>query len=122
MIYDVKMLVVELVSVGEQYWSVVIFKCVVVFGCVVECLCLQEVVYLVMFLFLLLVYYLYYGFCFIDLFVGIGGICSGFEVIGGQCVFISEWNKYVVCIYKVNWYCDLQQYCFNEDICDIIFS
>lgn len=75
-----------------------------------------------MLLFKLLVYYLYYVFCFIDLFVGIGGICCGFELIGGQCVFISEWNKYVVCIYKVNYYCDSVMYYFNEDICDIIFS
>ncbi|VTM57287.1 DNA cytosine methylase [Klebsiella pneumoniae] len=35
----------------------------------------------------------YYGFRFIDLFAGIGGIRSGFEAIGGQCVFTSEWNK-----------------------------
>ncbi len=33
-------------------------------------------------------------FRFIDLFAGIGGIRSGFEHHGGQCVFTSEWNKF----------------------------
>nr|QTX13870.1 DNA-cytosine methyltransferase [Klebsiella pneumoniae] len=35
-------------------------------------------------------------FRFIDLFAGIGGIRHGFEAIGGQCVFTSEWNSYSV--------------------------
>ncbi len=34
------------------------------------------------------------GFRFIDLFAGIGGLRIGFEKIGGQCVFTSEWDKY----------------------------
>ena len=38
----------------------------------------------------------HYGFRFVDLFAGIGGIRSGFEAIGGQCVFTSEWNKHAV--------------------------
>ena len=38
------------------------------------------------------------------LFAGIGGIRSGFEAIGGQCVFTSEWNKHAVRTYKANWY------------------
>lgn len=33
-------------------------------------------------------------FTFIDLFAGIGGIRMGFEQIGGQCVFTSEWNEF----------------------------
>ena len=33
-------------------------------------------------------------FSFIDLFAGIGGIRLGFESIGGQCVWTSEWNKF----------------------------
>ena len=34
------------------------------------------------------------GFTFIDLFAGIGGIRLGFEDVGGQCVFTSEWNDW----------------------------
>ena len=29
----------------------------------------------------------------IDLFAGIGGIRLGFESIGGECVFTSEWDN-----------------------------
>lgn len=32
------------------------------------------------------------GFRFIDLFAGIGGLRLGFQSIGGQCVFTSEWD------------------------------
>lgn len=64
----------------------------------------------------------HYGFRFIDLFAGIGGIRSGFEAIGGQCVFTSEWNKYSVRTYKANWYCDPEQHQFNQDIRDITLS
>lgn len=39
---------------------------------------------------------------FIDLFAGIGGIRLGFEKIGGQCVFSSEWDKYAQDIYEAN--------------------
>ena len=46
-----------------------------------------------------------YDFKFIDLFAGIGGIRKGFEDIGGQCVFTSEWNEQAVRTYKANWYC-----------------
>lgn len=63
-----------------------------------------------------------YTFRFIDLFAGIGGIRSGFEAIGGQCVFTSEWNKYAVRTYKANWYCDPEQHQFNEDIRDVTQS
>lgn len=55
-------------------------------------------------------------FRFIDLFAGIGGIRRGFEQIGGQCVFTSEWNKEAVRTYKANLYSDPQQHQFNSDI------
>lgn len=41
-------------------------------------------------------------FTFIDLFAGIGGIRLGFESIGGQCVFTSEWNDYSKKTYQAN--------------------
>ena len=41
-------------------------------------------------------------FKFIDLFAGIGGIRQGFEELGGQCVFTSEWNKYAQKTYFEN--------------------
>lgn len=41
-------------------------------------------------------------FNFIDLFAGIGGIRKGFDVIGGHCVFTSEWNKYSQQTYAAN--------------------
>ncbi|PHM44458.1 DNA cytosine methyltransferase [Xenorhabdus szentirmaii] len=63
-----------------------------------------------------------YTFRFIDLFAGIGGIRKGFEDIGGQCVFTSEWNKDAVRTYKANWYCDPEEHTFNSDIRDITLS
>ncbi|QDY42310.1 DNA (cytosine-5-)-methyltransferase [Candidatus Pantoea soli] len=56
------------------------------------------------------------AFQFVDLFAGIGGIRRGFEQIGGQCVFTSEWNKEAVRTYKANHYCDPYQHQFNSDI------
>ncbi|WP_428943403.1 DNA cytosine methyltransferase [Pantoea sp. FN060301] len=64
----------------------------------------------------------HYAFRFIDLFAGIGGIRSGFEAAGGQCVFTSEWNKFSVRTYKANWYCDPVAHRFNQDIRDITLS
>lgn len=55
-------------------------------------------------------------FQFIDLFAGIGGIRRGFEQIGGQCVFTSEWNKEAVRTYKANLYSDPARHQFNSDI------
>lgn len=55
-------------------------------------------------------------FQFVDLFAGIGGIRRGFEQIGGQCVFTSEWNKEAVRTYKANHYSDPQRHQFNSDI------
>lgn len=45
-------------------------------------------------------------FCFIDFFVGIGGICWGFELFGGKCVFMLEWDCWVKMIYSVNFLYD----------------
>ncbi|WP_171995208.1 DNA cytosine methyltransferase, partial [Klebsiella pneumoniae] len=60
-----------------------------------------------------------YAFRFIDLFAGIGGIRKGFETIGGQCVFTSEWNKEAVRTYKANWFNDAQEHTFNLDIREV---
>ena len=45
-------------------------------------------------------------FKFIDLFAGIGGLRKGFESIGGECVFTSEWNKFCLQTYKANFKSD----------------
>lgn len=42
-------------------------------------------------------------FTFIDLFAGIGGLRKGFDLIGGKCVFTSEWDKYAQMTYKANY-------------------
>lgn len=42
------------------------------------------------------------SFRFVDLFAGIGGLRAGFEAIGGECVFTSEWDKYAQQTYKAN--------------------
>jgi DNA (cytosine-5)-methyltransferase 1 len=42
------------------------------------------------------------AFKFIDLFAGIGGLRLGFDAIGGQCVFTSEWDKYCQITYREN--------------------
>lgn len=42
-------------------------------------------------------------FRFIDLFAGIGGMRQGFENIGGECVFTSEWDKYARITYRANY-------------------
>lgn len=41
-------------------------------------------------------------FQFVDLFAGIGGLRIGFEAMGGQCVFTSEWNKFSQETYRAN--------------------
>ncbi|WP_210531210.1 DNA (cytosine-5-)-methyltransferase, partial [Pantoea ananatis] len=63
-----------------------------------------------------------YAFRFIDLFAGIGGIRKGFEGIGGQCVFTSEWNKEAVRTYKANWFNDEHAHTFNLDIREVTLS
>jgi len=45
-------------------------------------------------------------FRFIDLFAGIGGLRRGFESIGGQCVFTSEWDDACRKTYQANFACD----------------
>lgn len=42
------------------------------------------------------------GFTFIDLFAGIGGMRLGFETIGGECVFTSEWDMNCRKTYQAN--------------------
>lgn len=61
-------------------------------------------------------------FTFIDLFAGIGGIRKGFDAVGGECVFTSEWDKFAVRTYKANHYCDPITHRFNHDIRDITLS
>ncbi len=39
----------------------------------------------------------------IDLFAGIGGIRLGFEKIGAECVFSSEWDKHAQNMYEANY-------------------
>ncbi len=41
-------------------------------------------------------------FRFIDLFAGIGGMRLGFESVGGECVFTSEWDPYAQQTYRAN--------------------
>ncbi|MEO6360107.1 MAG: DNA (cytosine-5-)-methyltransferase [Sphingomicrobium sp.] len=47
-------------------------------------------------------------FRFIDLFAGIGGLRRGFEPLGGECVFTSEWDRYSQKTYLANFECDHQ--------------
>lgn len=46
------------------------------------------------------------SFRFIDLFAGIGAFRLGFESIGGQCVFTSEWDKSCQQTYRRNFVTD----------------
>ena len=46
------------------------------------------------------------SFSFIDLFAGIGGLRLGFESIGGQCVYTSEWDPAAQKTYQENFACD----------------
>lgn len=42
------------------------------------------------------------SFTFIDLFAGIGGIRLGFDRIGGNCIFSSEWDRFCRSTYNAN--------------------
>lgn len=55
------------------------------------------------------------SFRFVDLFAGIGGIRFGFEVIGGQCVFTSEIDKFARKTYLANFH-NSPEHVFNQDI------
>jgi DNA (cytosine-5)-methyltransferase 1 len=46
-----------------------------------------------------------YSFTFIDLFAGIGGLRMGFESIGGNCLFTSEWDLACRKTYQANFDC-----------------
>jgi len=120
-IYDVKTLVAHLNGVGENRWSPAIFKRVVA-NETWHRLSDRELIHLNTLLPKPPAHHPHYAFRFIDLFAGIGGIRRGFEAIGGQCVFTSEWNKHAVRTYKANNYCDPLQHNFNEDIRDITLS
>ena len=41
---------------------------------------------------------------FIDLFAGIGGIRLGFESVGFECIFSSEWDKFAQKTYQANFH------------------
>lgn len=45
----------------------------------------------------------YYKFSFIDLFAGIGGMRIAFSLVGGKCVFSSEWDKFCKITYMENY-------------------
>jgi DNA (cytosine-5)-methyltransferase 1 len=55
-------------------------------------------------------------FRFIDLFAGIGGLRLGFEGIGGQCVFTSEWDRFASQTYRANFHDDPEHHLFAGDI------
>lgn len=42
------------------------------------------------------------AFSFVDLFAGIGGLRKGFEALGGECAFTSEWDAHAVRTYEEN--------------------
>ncbi|HEY2451997.1 MAG TPA: DNA cytosine methyltransferase [Scandinavium sp.] len=119
-IYDVKTLVATLNAVGEQHWSPAILKRAIDNGKINRRLGDSE--YARLTALLPQPSSNPKHFRFIDLFAGIGGIRNGFEAIGGQCVFTSEWNKHAVRTYKANWYCDPTEHQFNEDIRDVTLS
>ncbi|BCJ90510.1 cytosine-specific methyltransferase [Terrihabitans soli] len=50
------------------------------------------------------------AFTFIDLFAGIGGLRRGFQTIGGECIFTSEWDRFSQQTYRAN---------FSEDTHEI---
>ncbi|MGU9865602.1 DNA cytosine methyltransferase [Kluyvera ascorbata] len=121
-IYDLKTVVAELSAVGEQHWSPAIVKRVVTLSRANTRLSENECAHLASLLPKPSKHHLKYTFRFVDLFAGIGGIRHGFEAIGGQCVFTSEWNKHAVRTYKANWYCDPLEHRFNADIRDVTLS
>ena len=116
--YDAKTLANQLVAHGESHWSPAILKRLLISDRAGHRLSDGEFRYLQNLLPRPPAAHPDYAFRFIDLFAGIGGIRHGFEAIGGQCVFTSEWNKHAVRTYKANWYCDPHEHHFNADIRD----
>lgn len=55
------------------------------------------------------------AFQFIDLFAGIGGLRRGFDAIGGDCVFTSEWDRHSQATYRANFH-DGPDHVFAGDI------
>jgi DNA (cytosine-5)-methyltransferase 1 len=43
------------------------------------------------------------SFTFADLFAGIGGFHAALSPLGGECVFVSEWDEYAAETYSINW-------------------
>ena len=121
-IYDVKTLVNDLNAQGESHWSPAILKRLVTSERAGRRLSEREFSFMQNLLPRPPAAHPNYAFRFVDLFAGIGGIRKGFEAIGGQCVFTSEWNKHAVRTYKANWYCDPAAHHFNEDIRDVTLS
>lgn len=121
-IYDLKTIVAQLNAAGEQHWSPAIVKRVVTLARANTRLSENETAQLAALLPTPPAHHPDYAFRFVDLFAGIGGIRNGFEAIGGQCVFTSEWNKHAVRTYKANWYCDPDAHQFNADIRAITLS
>lgn len=121
-IYDAKTLANQLVAHGESHWSPAILKRLLTSDRAGRRLSESEFRYLQDLLPRPSAAHPNYAFRFIDLFAGIGGIRHGFEAIGGQCVFTSEWNKHAVRTYKANWYCDPHEHHFNADIRDVTLS
>jgi len=121
-IYDAKTLVNQLNAQGESHWSPAILKRLVSSERAGHRLSEGEFALLQNLLPRPPAIHPNYAFRFVDLFAGIGGIRHGFEAIGGQCVFTSEWNKHAVRTYKANWYCDPNTHQFNEDIRDVTLS
>ena len=120
--YDAKTLANQLVAHGESHWSPAILKRLLISDRAGHRLSDGEFRYLQNLLPRPPAAHPNYAFRFIDLFAGIGGIRHGFEAIGGQCVFTSEWNKHAVRTYKANWYCDPDAHQFNADIRDVTLS
>lgn len=58
------------------------------------------------------------GFRFADLFAGVGGTRLGFEGIGGECVFTSEWNAFAQQTYAAN-FGHSDEHIFEGDITKI---